>query len=244
MPEQISFKVAIAEDDPQYAKELQDNLTGFESEHNVCFSVETYGNGVEFLEKYQGTWDLVFLDIDMPGMNGMEAARDLRAMDSEVMIIFVTSLAQYAIQGYSVGAFDYILKPCSRYELDMKLQLALRQLSNRSRQSLMIKQDGDVYKVPVAKIYYVEINSHKLCYYTELGNYELSSVQTLGKLEQELEPLGFVRCNKGTLINSRHIDSIEGDCIYIGTHSISVSRSHRKAVMQKLLAMAKGGGHL
>ncbi len=241
MPQMPVIRVAIAEDDPEYAKQLQDCLHRYEEQHEASFSVSTFQNGAELLEHYRGNWDLVFLDINMPGMNGMDVARELRSMDHTVMLIFVTSLAQYAIQGYSVGAFDYILKPLHYYEMDMKLQLALRQLGSRQEKSMLIKLDGDLHRVPLEQIDYIEIKSHRICYYTRQGRFESSSGQTLRQLEDTLTPYGFVRCNKGTLINIRHVEYLGSDMVTLAGVTLPVSRTHRKAVVEMLLKLAKGG---
>ena len=241
MPQTPTVRVAIAEDSPACARQLQDCLHRYEELHGACFAVSVYQSGAELLEHYRGDWDLVFLDIDMPGMNGMDTARELRSMDQAVMLIFVTNLAQYAIQGYSVGAFDYILKPLHYYEMDMKLQLALRQFGGRQEKSILIKLDGDLHRIPVAQIDYIEINSHRIYYYTRQGRFESSSGQTLRQLESMLAPYGFVRCNKGTLINIRHVKCLNGDTLTLTEATLVVSRSHRKAVMEMLLQLAKGG---
>lgn len=233
-------RIAIAEDEPQFATQLKADILRYGNEKCIDFEISIYYNGAEFLEGYQGNWDIVFLDIDMPVVDGLAAAKSLRNLDKEVVIIFMTSLAQYAIQGYEVGAFDYVLKPCSYYELAMKLHLALRYLNSRPQKSILIKQDGDIYRVPLFHIYYIEISSHQICYYTQEGLYKTSTGKTLASVEKELDGDGFVRCNKGILVNARHINSIQGDVIVIAGKELPVSRSHRKEVLNKLLELAKG----
>ena len=234
-------QIAIAEDEAQFAQQLKADLLRYGKENHVDLDVSIYDNGAAFLERYQANWDIVFLDIDMPVMDGLTAAKSLRAMDKQVMIIFMTSLAQYATHGYEVGAFDYILKPCGYYELAMKLRLALRHLDAQQDKTVLIKQDGDMYRLPLSQVYYIEIFSHQIHYHTQQGIYKLSTGKTLADIEKELSGDGFVRCSKSVLLNARHIDSIQGDTIHIAGQELLVSRSHRKEVLQTLLRLAKGG---
>ena len=96
--------------------------------------LETYDRAFKLLDAYRSDVDLIFLDIQVPDMMGIDAARRIRDVDQEVMIIFVTNLTQYAIDGYSVRAFDYILKPLNYFSFSKKLRRALRMLSYRSNE--------------------------------------------------------------------------------------------------------------
>ena len=98
--------------------------------------------GDVFLEKYAGDFDVLFFDVDMPGTDGLDTARRLRRMDSEVSIIFVTNMAQYAICGYEVEALDYLLKPLSYYDFALKFQKALRRITRRSSHTLSVDTRG------------------------------------------------------------------------------------------------------
>ena len=108
------LKIILLEDDPKYAERVVALLTRYREEHSepcASFTVQHYFDPIQFLTEYHCDTDLLLLDIQLPGMTGMDAAKKIRKIDPNVMIVFITSLTQYAIEGYSVNAFDYILKP-------------------------------------------------------------------------------------------------------------------------------------
>ena len=115
------LNIAIVEDEKEMSNCLRDYLIKFFNEENISIDVSIFDNGNIFLEKYKLNYNLIFLDIKMPSIDGMEVAQKIRKIDKNVMIIFVTSLAQYAIKGYEVNAFDYILKPIDYYNFKLKM---------------------------------------------------------------------------------------------------------------------------
>lgn len=234
------MRIIIAEDDPAFAAQMQDYLRRFSEESGQTITVTAYRNGAELLEHYHGDGDLLLLDVDMPGMNGIAAAKAIRRTDPQVLIIFVTNLAQYAIRGYEVNALDYVLKPISYYDLSMKLRQALRILRRNEEHSILLNQEGELLRVPLSHLYYVESYSHQLCYHTTEGEVRLTTTRTLTALEEELCPHGFVRCHKGYLINLRYVDAIRSSSVLLNGAEIPVSRSRKKEVLQALLNETKG----
>lgn len=233
------MRVAIAEDEKVCSDQLHSYLERFAQDSGQSMEIERFVNGSQLVEHYRGTWDLLLLDVDMPGMNGLEAARMVRRSDPDVLIMFITNLAQYAIKGYEVGALDYLLKPVSYYALSMKLEAALRILRRNEDRYLILPQDGGVVRLPLSRLYYVEAFSHQLHYYTTEGELVSTTSQTLSALEREL--VGFFRCHKGYLVNLRYVDAVWGDTLATAGKELPVSRSRRKALLQALLNDAKGG---
>lgn len=233
--------IIIAEDDPSFSAQVQSYLQQFAQENQLDLSVIAYSDGAELVEHYHGNGDILLLDVDMPGMDGLTAAKMIRKIDTSVQIIFITNLAQYAIRGYEVNALDYVLKPISYYALSMKLRLALRILRRNQEKSILLNRDGDVTRVPLSHLYYVEIYSHQLCYHTAEGDITLTTTRTLTMLEEELGQYGFVRCHKGLLINLRYVDTLQGTNVLVAGKWLPVSRNRRKAVLEALLNYAKGG---
>ena len=110
------LNIVILEDQADQAERLTRMLEKYASSHlDFAYTLKRYERSIPMLTEYKCDADILFLDIQVPDMLGMEAAKKIRAMDNKVMIIFITMLTQYAIEGYSVGAFDYVLKPI-RYE--------------------------------------------------------------------------------------------------------------------------------
>lgn len=235
------MRIAIAEDEKRYSDQLQELLERFGTENQIEMQLFHFPNGAQLLENFRGGWDMVLLDVDMPTMNGMDTARALRQLDAELLIMFVTNLAQYALNGYEVQAFDYMLKPVSYPALAMKLQLALRILRQRESRSINLDRDGELFRVPLSHLCYVEIFSHRLCYHTLERNIDINSTRSLSELEQELGPHGFVRCHKSVLVNARFVDHIKGCTLTVAGEELPISKNRRSAVLGELLNHVKGG---
>ena len=107
------IRVAIVEDEAAVREQLAGYVQRCTRQYGTLFEVTMFTDGLEILEEYRPVYDIIFLDVEMPQLDGMETARRIRAMDSEVQLIFITNMAQYAIKGYAVGALDYVLKPAS-----------------------------------------------------------------------------------------------------------------------------------
>ena len=103
--------IAIVEDEDVWAEKINHYLKKYEIENQIPFHISRFHDGAEIADDYSGGHDIIFMDIEMGLMNGMEAAEQIRTKDEQVIIIFVTNMSQYAIRGYKVNALDYVLKP-------------------------------------------------------------------------------------------------------------------------------------
>ena len=119
------ISVAIVEDDERYAVILKEYLKKYEEEYRESIDVTRFEDGDEIVENYRSQFDIILMDIEMRFMNGMEAAKKIREKDSQVIIIFITNMASYAIIGYAVDALDYVLKPISYFAFSQRLNRAV-----------------------------------------------------------------------------------------------------------------------
>jgi len=159
------MKFAIIDDEKKATDLIETYITEFVTENHFEIQTRVFNNPVEFLESYTKDYDLVFLDVEMPGLNGIETAKELRHMDSNVVIMFITNMAQYAIHGYEVEAVDYVLKPLSYADFAMKVQKALRYIArNEDANVKLCTKDGMIH-LSVSDIYYIEVRSHYLIYH-------------------------------------------------------------------------------
>lgn len=235
------MKIAIAEDDACFADRLQEFIGQFAAEHQFQVEIRRFADGASLVEAYDYTFDLLLLDVDMPGLDGISTARQIRERDGEVLLIFITNLAQYAIKGYEVDALDYVLKPVSYYALSMKLKKALRILRGRDDRAIFLRQDGERRRLPVSRIYYVEVYGHSLCYHTMDGKIVPSGGQTMNQAERELGRYGFVRCHNGYLVNLRYVDGLGNAALQVAGDTLPVSRNRKKALLEAIMNETIGG---
>ena len=151
------YHITIVEDEISFATQLQEYLKQYEEENDVRFKISVFGDGAEILEDYQPLYDIILLDIEMPKVNGMKAAEEIRAQDADVTLMFITNMANYAIRGYEVGALDFVMKPINYYTFSMKMTRVLKRTKQKAQQEILLTLPDGVKKLNVQQIYYVEV---------------------------------------------------------------------------------------
>lgn len=232
------INVAIVEDKSSDAKLLQSYLAKYEKETGVLLKVTTFSDGQLFLINYKSGFDIVFMDVEMPAEDGIETAKKLRKIDENIVIIFITAMARYAIAGYEVHAYDFALKPLLYDIFKVKFARALHGIKKYEEQILTIKSTESFAKVMIGKIRYVDIRKHYLTYHT--FDNEIVSRNTISQAEVSLKKFGFVRINGYCIVNLKHVKEFKKDTVFIGDESFPVSRS-RRAEFLKTFASYIGG---
>ena len=225
------IRTAIVEDDPQDAQRLKSMLERFAAESGQQFQIHCFSASEPFLHPYRPC-DLVFLDIELPGKNGMETARQLRRTDGLVTLIFVTNMAQYALHGYDVDALDFILKPLQYGSFSIKMKKAVRNIARNASTDLTLTMPNGFVRVPAGQVLYVEVQKHYLTYHTETGDYTVR--QSMRVAEETLLPLHFLRCNNCYLVNLRHVTGISDNTVLVDGQPLQISRPRRAAFLKGL----------
>ena len=224
------MNVAIVEDEDDAAEQLRFCLNRYAEEEGCIFDITRYRNAIPFIENYRPVYDLVFMDIRMPYMDGMQAAEKLRETDKTVNLIFVTNLTQYAVQGYKVEALDYIIKPIDYYALKLTLMRALQRLRERDRsKTVLVSVAGKKTRLSADSILYVEVMGHTLTYHTFAG--EFQSYGSLSEVKKQLtHEDGFSSPNSCYLVNLRYVKQIDGDDVHVGNDVLKASYHNLKVV--------------
>ena len=185
-----------------------------------------------WMEKHHNEIDLLFLDIQMGKLNGLETAKKLRADNDTLQIVFVTGFSDYVFDGYGVDALGYLLKPAKREQLE---NLLSRMLEKRSKdvQRIYSCHHGDTwYRIPHNEILYFESDRRKVRCITLNRSYEFYG--KLDEVGQELEKAGFVRIHQRYLVRIDAIEYICGSEVQIGEYTLPISRSYHPKVMLAL----------
>lgn len=232
------LEIAIVEDEENYRRVLCQYLEKYEEETGEEIHTSIFTDGDEIVENYTAKYDIILMDIEMQFMNGMDAARKIREVDKAVIIIFITNMAQYAIQGYAVDALDYVLKPISYFAFSQRIQRAVGRMKKREERYINIISKSGVNKVAVSEISWIESEGHRLIYHVKDKVYE-STLNSMKKIENELKECNFFRCNKGYLVNLAHVKAIQDGWAILTNGQVMISRA-KKTEFQKALTTYAG----
>ena len=225
--------IGIVEDQEDSADLLKTQLIHYQKENGLDIQIERYSSGEKLLEKYNPETDILFLDIEMPGLSGMEAAKLLRADYRDVIMIFVTNLAQYAIRGYEVGAMDYLLKPVPYAQMAMRMDRALYILRNRMDAELVVNNIKGLWKVRSKEIFYIEVTGHWLYIHTK--DQVIKCMGSLSEMEKKLAGQHFARCGAGFLVNMIYIRRVSGVMVLMDDGAeLPIGRTRKKVFMNQV----------
>ena len=234
------IRIAMVEDEAAVREQLQGYIQRYTRQYGTEFAVTEFSDGVEILDAYRPVYDIVLLDVEMKHLDGMETARRIRELDRDVVLLFITNMAQYAIKGYAVGALDYVLKPVPYFAFSQQLQKAEEKLRRRARHYLAVPVEGGLRRLDTAQIYYMESEGHRVHFYTEEG--EFSAPGALKTFEEKLADLPFARCNSGYLVNLALVKSVQQGLAQVGPYELQVSRPKRKSFLAALADYIGGEG--
>lgn len=224
------YLVAIVDDDAQDAALLKSYVDAYFAKNGVSAMTRVFSDGLDYIRGSEAH-DIVFLDIQMEKLDGLETARLLRRIGRESIIIFVTHMAQFAIKGYEVDALDFIVKPATAAAVDYVMDKAMRRLSANASALFSLKTAEGTISLSANDIQYVEVFDHNLVYHTTRGEYTARG--RLSDLVNKLDPERFVLCNRSFIVNLRYVTHVTADHLTVGSTQISISKSHRKELMKR-----------
>lgn len=190
------------------------------------------GEGLlSWMEKHAGELDLVFLDMEMGELSGMDTARQLRNMDEGLQLVFVTGYDQYVFEGYSVGALGYIMKPASQEKLTSIIDRAMAAFLREEDKTFLCRSGDTLYRIPKKSILYFSSDRRLVSCVTTSRTFTF-----YGKLDEVASSIGggFVRIHQRHLVRAGAVDHLDGTEIFIGETALPVSRAYRASAMAAL----------
>ena len=226
------LRIGICDDEAAARERLRLELQKLLRQDDGAYFEFSSGEGVlGWLKKHQGELDVLLLDIEMRGADGMETARQIRAFDRALLLIFVTGYADYVFDGYQVDALGYLMKPVKPEQLASALERARQKLEQRSPELYVIRNGDGVYRLPKRDIQYLYSDRRVVTAVTAQREYPFYA-----KLDEVAEELGdgFVRIHQRYLVNALAVTAVVGDEVRMPSASLPVSRGYKADAMMRL----------
>ncbi|WP_163232650.1 LytR/AlgR family response regulator transcription factor [Bifidobacterium aerophilum] len=229
--------IAVVEDEREFSETLKEHLHRYAGERHATLQVDCFSDGADFIERFHGQYQIVFMDIVMPQMGGLDAARQLRTLDADVCLIFITSMAQYAIRGYEVDAMDFVLKPVPYDLFAIKMDKAMARLPVDD--VIHVPVAGGMRSIRFSQIRYVESNKHYLHFHTQEGEFRIR--ETMGSIVDRFPERSFIQIRNSILVNMAYVTGVTSTEVQVGSETLPLARSYRTEFRGRLAAYMAGG---
>ncbi len=223
------ISVAIVEDDSGQREHLQRLLERYAKEKELELSVSPFPDGVDILEHYDSQYAVIFMDIQLSVMNGLETAEKIRQKDEYVDLVFVTSYAQYAIDGYRVTASDFLVKPATYASVSRIMNKLMRKYEREKDDFLVLNNSRKLQRIRLKGVQYIESEGHYVKIHSDTG--ESMFLASMKEIETQLEGRPFFRCSIGVIVNLARIEAIEQYQVQVGGAWLPISRQKRKPLI-------------
>lgn len=226
------LRIAVVDDEKIYIEQITQYIQQYADEKNRSILTETFRDGSDLLKSYSSQYDIILLDIEMEEMSGMDTAREIRKINQDVVLVFITNMAQYAINGYEVGALDYVLKPLNYYTFSVRLERAIARVKKRQTEEILLNLPDGIKRLKADAVYYIEVQNRMLHYHTGEGVFTVRG--TLQGAEDMLRESHFVRCNHWYLVNLQYVSEIRKNIVIVAGDELEISRRNKTAFLSAL----------
>ncbi len=195
----MDYRIAVCDDEPQARELAQACAVQWAHKHGYSVEVRQFPTGDAFLFQYEEdkAWDILLLDVEMPGCSGVELAKAVRQQNKRTQIVFITGYADYIAEGYDVSALHYLLKPLDRKKLFSVLGRAAERL-HQSGRALLLELPEELVRVPLYEVEYLEVRGNYVTVHTGREAYTVK--KALSALERELDAR-FFRVGRSFVVN-------------------------------------------
>ena len=225
------MRIAMCEDNAHHASILKEIIEKWANSRSIVVDVRHFKSAEDFLFHWEGEsqFDLAFLDVQMAKMDGMQLAKNIRAIDKAILIVFTTGIKDYVFRAYEIQALHYLLKPLKEQECFSVLSKAAVIVESKEHEVFAIIQENQIVRLHKDEIYYFEVQGHYVIAYTVHGDYRYK--EKLSNVESVLHEPHFCRCHRSYLVNLRHIRVINRDNVQLSNLvCIPLSRNNWKAL--------------
>lgn len=232
------IKIAICDDEELFRSEMEKFVSVFGNESDTEIEIDTYESASQMVKEIHDSgkrYDILFTDIEMPGLDGMEAAMALREMGETAEICFVTSHGAYALNSYQVDAVGYIMKPIKYTEVKRAIDRAKISINYRrdaqkaKKRYLDIKISRNNVTIDLEKVVYIEKRRNQCVFHLEDGEY--ICYETLSKIYERLDHDSFIYTHQGFIASFHHIKEVKRNAVCFGRGvEIPISRKYYEPV--------------
>ncbi len=222
------------EDEVSQAELLTDYINKYAAKSHQQFSVTHLPDGIDLVDDYKSQFDIILLDIQMKHLDGMTAAEKIRKLDEDVVIIFITSTVQYAVQGYAVDALGYVLKPVPYLQFEQLFEKAITRVkAKQEKVYIKVTVDDKQLKLDCETVSYIESQRNNVILHCTEADYVTAG--PLKRFEEMLGTHGFSKCHNAYVVNLSYVEAVQKEEVLLsGGITLPISRARKKEFMMAL----------
>lgn len=239
MEDDAILRIAICEDDRKQQQLLENYITALKL--GEPYEVEKFDSGEDLVRIYESgqKFSIILLDMQLEELDGIQTAEIIRKYDKDSIIIIITSIIEYAVDGYGVNAYDFILKPVEENKFVKVFRSAIKKIQTENNRTYVIQIRDMTIVLKLSNIVYIESARKKINVYCE--NEQYFSNEKISTVEKNLSQFGFVRISRYYLVNMAHIKKIGTNDILLSTEEVlNYSKSHQKEIKIRYMNFMMG----
>ena len=232
----MDLRIAICDDEQKQIEYLTSLVSSWGNKTSVTCTIDTFQSAESFLFDYaeDKNRDILLLDIEMGGMNGVDLAKTIRRTNDTIQIIFITGFPDFIAEGYEVSALHYLMKPVLPEKLHTVLDKAAANLA-KSEKRLSITYDRQTDFVPLSQVMYIEAQKQYILIHTVSETYRMKG--SLSDMEKQLDEY-FIKCQRSFVVNLRYVTRIKNDCVLLKNGSeVPISRGMAEKIGKEIIRL-------